>query len=88
MNGILGRTLKIATICIFGFAAWGCDGDTGPAGPAGAAGAQGPQGPAGNTGPAGPPGPPPDTAIIIGDGGALTPEQIETSVACKPRSPT
>lgn len=48
---------------------WACSGDDG------ATGATGATGPAG---PPGPPGPPADTSIVIGDGGDLTADEIET----------
>lgn len=46
----------------------GCDGSDGATGAAG---------PAGPEGPPGPPGPPADQTVLVGDGSALTPEQIE-----------
>lgn len=67
--GLWGRLTVLVVISIFLAA---CDGSDGAAGPAGPAGADGP------AGPAGPPGPPPDGSIIIGDGSALTAEEIET----------
>lgn len=63
------QTLKLAFLLLATTFLFACsDGSDGAAGP------QGPQGP---EGPQGPPGPPPDGAIIIGNGSALTAEQIE-----------
>jgi len=62
----------LTVLLVISFFIAACSGSDGTTGPAGAAG------PAGPPGPEGPPGPPPDGAIIIGDGSALTPEEIAT----------
>lgn len=69
--------LLLASFLLLGLA--GCDGDDGAQGPAGPEGPTGPTGPTGPAGPAGPPGAPGDTvgSITIGDGSALTEEEIE-----------
>ncbi|MEJ2604858.1 MAG: OmcA/MtrC family decaheme c-type cytochrome [Gammaproteobacteria bacterium] len=66
--------LVLATLLLLGVA--GCEGDDGPAGPPGP---PGPPGTDGNDGAVGPPGPPGGSAasITIGDGEALTEEEIE-----------
>jgi len=64
---ILTVTVMLATSLL-----WACSG-----GDDGAAGAAGPAGPAGPPGPPGDAGPPVDTSVPIGDGSALTAEEIE-----------
>lgn len=59
------RVIPLVGVLVLALA--GCGGEDGPPG------VQGPQGPDGGTGPEGPP---PATSIAIGDGSALTPEQI------------
>jgi len=71
MNRINIRWHHLFALILTGFLVIGCDGDDGATGATGAAGPPGPEGPEG------PPGPPPDGSIIIGDGSALTPEEIE-----------
>lgn len=66
------RWFQLLSLILTGFFIAGCDGSTG------ATGSTGPAGPAGSTGPAGPPGQPPSDAIVIGDGSALTAEEIAT----------
>ncbi len=67
----------LASLLLLGVA--GCEGDDGPAGPPGPPGADGQDGADGGAGPPGPPGPPGGSAasITIGDGEALTEEEIE-----------
>src|SRR6056297_1242816 len=67
--------LLLASFLLLGLA--GCDGDDGAQGPAGPPGADGSDGAAGPPGPEGPPGPPGPGPISIGDGTALTAEEIE-----------
>jgi len=67
--------LLLASFLLLGLA--GCEGDDGAQGPAGPPGADGSDGAAGPPGPEGPPGPPGPGPISIGDGEALTAEEIE-----------
>jgi len=70
--------LLFASFLLLGVA--GCEGDDGAQGPAGPPGPEGPTGPTGPEGPPGPPGAPGGTvgSITVGDGTALTAEEIET----------
>ncbi len=65
------KLVRLAVVFIAASFLWACEGDDGKDG------ATGPQGPTGPTGPAGPAGPPASTAIQIGDGSALTAEDID-----------
>ncbi len=67
--------LLLASFLLLGLA--GCEGDDGAQGPAGPPGQDGQDGAAGPPGPEGPPGPPGPGPISIGDGEALTAEEIE-----------
>ncbi|WP_405229138.1 OmcA/MtrC family decaheme c-type cytochrome [Lentisalinibacter sediminis] len=67
--------LLLTSFLLLGLA--GCEGDDGAQGPAGPPGADGSDGAAGPPGPEGPPGPPGPGPISIGDGEALTAEEIE-----------
>jgi len=64
--------VRVAALFLAASLIWGCEGNDGAPGPTG------PAGPAGPPGPAGPAAPPPSDAITIGDGSALTSEQIAT----------
>jgi OmcA/MtrC family decaheme c-type cytochrome len=62
---------RIAALVVAASLVWGCSGDDG------APGTSGNPGPSGPPGPPGPPGTPPDAPIVIGDGSALTADEIE-----------
>jgi len=66
-------TGHVAALMLLALLFVGCGGSDGATGPAGVAGPPGPQGDPGDPGP-----PPPDGSIIIGDGSALTAEEIKT----------
>ena len=63
-------TGRVAALMLLALLFVGCGGSDGATGPAGVAGPPGPQGDPGDPGPA------PDGSIIIGDGSALTAEEI------------
>lgn len=67
-----GSSVRTLALILCAALMWACQGDDGAAGPAG------PSGPTGPIGPPGPEGPPVDTSVAIGDGSALTPEEIAT----------
>jgi OmcA/MtrC family decaheme c-type cytochrome len=70
MFGSGERLIRLILIVFAASFLWACEGDDGDDG------ATGPQGPRGEQGLPGPEGPPADTAIQIGDGSAMTAEEV------------